>query len=115
VKPLKRSIGTMIDFLAMVILNLIGLFLAFVLADRFWGVKILGEVVPQRSTLIYEGRPWWMKGPVLFITLGVYESVVIVTSFLIFMPSALNGILTPLGTLWMILLIGIVIMVLSEH
>jgi len=67
----------MIEFLAVVIINLIGLVLILAFADRFWGAKILGKIVPPRSVLIYEGRPWWMRTIGLFITFGVLVSMLI--------------------------------------
>ena len=99
----------LIEFLFVVVFGLLGLLLIFVIADRFWCTEILGKIVPSRSVPIYNNRPWWMKRVALFIVVGVLESAFMLITVWLFMPYALDELVSPLGTLWVILLLAICI------
>ncbi len=104
----------MFEFVTIVILNVLGLLFIFLLVDRYWGAEILGELIKPRSELICEGRPLWMKNITMITTMGVLVTVFLVTSIWFIIPSALNELLTPLGTIWVIILLGIGINIVSR-
>ena len=97
-----------IDLLIIIGIPLFGLLFVFIIADRYWGTEILGKTIPPRPTLIYEGRPWWMKRILLFITIGSFESALSLITFYIFMPNTLDDLIIPIITLWVILVFSIV-------
>ena len=104
----------MFEFIEIVVLNVFGLLFTIVLADRYWGAGILGELIKPRSELICEGRPLWIKNITMITTMGVLVTVFLVTSIWFIIPNALNEMLTPLGTIWVIILLGIGINIVSR-
>jgi hypothetical protein len=106
--------GIMIEFIFVVTVNIVGLFIQILLADRYWGVGILGNVIQPRNVLIHEGRPWWMKNIILFIITGMFSSTLLLSTFWVFIPFAIDSLPTPLLTLWTLIVLAIGVEIVAE-
>ena len=104
----------MIEFFIGLILGLLGLFLMIIIADRYWGTQILGEIVPQRPTLIYVGKVWWMERVILFFIVGLLETLIMLTVTWLLMSYAMDKLVIPLVTLWAIVLFSAAISTISR-
>lgn len=76
--------------------------------DRYWGQRFLRGLVKPRQTLIYEGRPPWVKTPGMFMALGglVTLTVLTTTTFFLGFEAIVPVTFSPLVLIWVLLLLA---------
>ncbi|NHJ14008.1 MAG: hypothetical protein EAX95_10055 [Candidatus Thorarchaeota archaeon] len=83
----------MIDIIQGVFLGItlyvVGVIITFALADRYWGSRILGGIVPPRAKLIYEGRPWWTRRVLNYLLIAFLLTALTLSSE-VFIPGTLS-------------------------
>ena len=89
----------------------VGCLLSLGVVDRYWGQRFLRGLVKPRQTLIYEGRPPWVKTSGMFMALGCLVTLTALTTTAFFWGSEAIVPVTfsPLATIWVMLLLASII------
>jgi hypothetical protein len=77
----KLLVGTVLVF--------ISVFIIIAIVDRYWGYNLLGGYIKPRPILVYECRPWWVKGAGALVFIECMITISVTTIFWILVPEFL--------------------------